>query len=274
MKLDDIQFVFNRAISLTFVKKKLLFAFLILLLCGVLVVFFRGLAMHAGSWIAMSLTFLPIFVGTAILLAAGIFFTRVYHDEVKKLPVSYRGILANSWELMISVSYFSIPLILCYLLLWLALGLFVLLSEIPTIGEFFGVVLSFAPFLLNSSSLLLCIVSFFLLFFVPPVTGLKGLSRAYISKAILQRVYVDLFSNLLLCGIAAIPILAITGLLIVAAFLTDSVIDIPSRPIHVILQWFFVMFPFTAILTPAVVFFFNFSAESHVLLMKNLKDEG
>jgi hypothetical protein len=88
MDFQTFSFIFNRALAFTFSKKKLLFVFCVLALSGLLVVFFRGLALHAGQWVKLSLTFLPIFICTGILLSTGILLIRIYHDEVKKRDVN------------------------------------------------------------------------------------------------------------------------------------------------------------------------------------------
>lgn len=268
MNLSDIRFIFNRAVGLTFSTKKLLSIFCVLLLCGILVVFFRGLALHAGQWIAMSLTFLPIFLCAGVLLSTGIVLQRAYHDEVKQKKVSYRAILAKSWEMVIAASYFTIPIILGYLLLWMLLGIFFLLKGIPMIGEFFGVVLSFAPFVLNLGMLLLCLLSIGLLFFMTPVMALKGANGIQALQIVSNRIQQDVFSNLLLISIAAIPLAFLAGLLALTASLTGAICYFCDNPLHIVLQWFFMMIPFVAVLTPPVIFFFNFAAESHVLLFK------
>src|SRR5262245_60919128 len=115
MTLADIKFRFNRALALTFSRKKLLFVFTILVLCGLLVVFSRALALNASHWVLLSLGFLPIFLSAGFLLGMGVILVRIYHDEVKQKPFRYRDILAKSWEIAIGSSYFSIPIILCYL---------------------------------------------------------------------------------------------------------------------------------------------------------------
>lgn len=268
MNLQDIQFIFNRALLLTFEKKKLLLTFIILALCGVLVVFFRGLAVNAGEWLLMSLTFVPIFLCGGILLSMGIILIRIYHDEIKKKKVSYKETLSKSWEIIIGASYFSIPIILSYLLLWMLLGIFVVLNDIPVVGSFFGAILVFAPFLINLGTLVLCLLNISLLFFVAPVIALKGLNRTQVSQTIYKRLKNDIFSNIFLAIIAVLPLLFILGLLILAGFLTGAVCYGCEKPIYNVLQWFFMMIPFTAILSPAVIFFFNFAAESHVLLLK------
>lgn len=214
----------------------------------------------------MSLTFLPIFLCAGVLLSTGILLIRIYHDEIKNRFVNYRTILAKSWDVIIGASYFSIPIILSYLLLWMLMGIFVLLRQIPLIGEFFGVVLAFAPFLINLGSLVLCLLSLSLLFFVAPIIALRGLNRMQLSKMIVTRFQKDIFSNLSLSLIAILPFLFVMSLLMLAAFLTGAICVGCEEPVYNIIQWFFIMIPFTAVLAPTVIFFFNFAAEAHVLL--------
>lgn len=273
MKLSDLQFIFNRALSLSFSIKKLLLAFSVLALCGLMVVFFRALAIHAGEWIVQSLTFLPFFLCAGILLAVGVVLTRIYHDEIKQKHIAYADILGKSWEMVIGASYFSIPMILSYLLLWMMLGIFVLLQQIPGVGEFFAVILSFGPFLLNLGSLVLCLLNLAMLFFVTPIIALKGLNRIRVTEILVRRLKGDAFSNVFLGIISIFPLLFISGLLVLAAFMTGSMCSSCVSPLHNVIQWFFIMIPFTALLTPAVVFFFNFAAEAHVLSQKALDRE-
>ncbi len=272
MELDDIQFIFNRALTHTFFKKKLLSVSCILLACGLLVVFFRSLAIHAGQWIGLSLTFLPIFLCAGVLLATGIILVRIYHDELKNKPINYKKLLGESWEIAIGAGYLSVPLILGYLLLWMLLGIFFLLNDIPLVGNFFGAVLAFAPFLLNLGAILLCTLSISMLFFVAPVIALRGGNRLQLAEFVAQRCQHNMFFNLFLATIAALPLLLLLGLLLIAAAITSATCSICDAPMYSLIQWFIVMIPFTALLSPAVVFFFNFSAESHVLLQKQMKE--
>src|SRR5208337_2873553 len=109
-------------LAFTFSKKKFLFVFSLLVLSGLLVVFFRGLALHAGQWVQLSLTFLPIFICSGILLSMGILLIRMYHDEVKQRDVNFWNTLSRSWEVVIGASYFALPIIFSYLLLWMLMG--------------------------------------------------------------------------------------------------------------------------------------------------------
>ena len=274
MDFNRVPFIFNRALSLTFSKKKLFLVFCVLALSGLLVVFFRGLALHASQWVQLSLTFLPIFLCGGILLSMGILLIRIYHDEIKKPDVQYWSIISKSWEIVIGASYFAIPIILSYLLLWMLLGIFVLLKEIPTVGEFFSAVLSFAPFIINLGTLVLCLISLSMLFFVAPIIALKGMNQQAISQVIMQRLEKDPFTNFFLVLMALIPLFFVLILLTLAAVLTGSICLDCNTPSQTVLKWFFMMVPFTAFLTPAVIFFFNFAAESHVLMQAKAKGKS
>ena len=271
MLLEEIGFAFNRALTKTFSRKKLLLVFVTLAFCGICVVFSRGLALHAGYWITLSLSFIPVFLCSGVLLALGILLVSIYHDEIKRKSVSYSRVFAKSWEMLIGAVYFSIPLILSYLLLWMLLGIFVLLSKIPSVGDFFAATLSFAPFLLNLGALLLCVLALLMLFFVAPVVALKGLHRAQVTQIIAKRFRTDLFSNLLLGIIAIMPLVFMIGILSLAVLVSGGICSSCEDPLSTVLQWFFMMIPFTALLAPVVIFFFNFAAEAHVMTQKALR---
>ena len=271
MTLNEIQFAFNRALKLTFNFHKLFLVFVVLGFCGLLAVFFRALGTNANEWVTLSLLFVPAFICAGVLLSVGILLIRLYHDEVKGKDLSYRKVLLRSWELIIGASYFSIPIILSYLLLWMLLGIFILLKTIPGLGEFFGVILSFAPFIINFLTLVLFLLNLALLFFVAPVIALKGLNRHLVTQILIRRWENDVFSNLLLAFIGILPLLLVLSLLILSAIITSLLCLNCTSPIYTVMEWFFVMIPFTALLSPAVVFFFNFAAESHVLLMRQIR---
>lgn len=268
MNLSDIGVVFNRALSYTFSKKKLLLVYGVLLACGLLVVFFRGLAVQSGAWTLLSLTFLPIFLSVGILLALGIILVRIYHDEIKKVPVSQWEIFTKSWDTLIGASYFTVPILLGYLALWLVFAVYMLLKAVPGIGEFFGVILAFVPFILNVGILSLVVLSWALLFFASPVIALREMDRARIVQVVLYRIAKDPFFNILLAFIGLIPLALLGGFAMLALCLTEAICFSCLGPLQRIVETFFILIPFVALITPAVIFFFNFAAESHVLLRK------
>ncbi|MCB1109627.1 MAG: hypothetical protein KDK64_01480, partial [Chlamydiia bacterium] len=261
MTFEDIEHIFNRALSLSFSRKKLLFMFPVLVVCGLMIVFCRALAVNAGQWVVLSLTFLPIFLSSGLLLASGVVLARVYHHEVKMIPLSFKKILAQSWELLIGVSYLTLPLLLAYLFLWMVMGIFYLLKEIPALGDVLGVVLAFGPFLLVLGSLILSFFNLFLLFFATPHIALKSRLKLKLAEEIYYRFKENLFSNLSLFLLGLVPLLLSVGILTLAAFLTGVNFFIRTETLAIALQWFFVMIPFCAMLTPGILFFFNFAVE-------------
>lgn len=268
MDYQDISFIFNRSLAHVVSKKKLLFVFCALALSGLLVVFFKGLALNAGDWVKLSLTFLPLFICAGVLLSLGILLIRIYRDEIKEREVNYWDILSTSWEGVIGASYFFIPIILCYLLLWVLLGIFVLLSEVPSAGEFFSAVLSFGPFLIVLGTLVLTAASFGILFVVAPLIAFKGLDGKAIFQLIVKRLEKDPFGNLIFLLVSLIPLGFTLTLLLAAASMAESFCLYCQNTVRTIVKWFFIMIPFTGFLTPGIVFFFNFAAEAHVLLQR------
>lgn len=266
MNWSEVQPVFDRALRLTYDGRRLLLAFVALAATGLLVIFCHTVAAYTGNLVALSLVFMPVFLGAMLLLSAGILLVRLYHDQVKQKRVSINYVFWRSWELMVGASYFGIPLLLSYLILWMLLALFYLLKEIPLFGDFFAVVLIFGPFLLNVGSVLLVAASVAMLFFITPMIALRGLSRSQVSQALSQRFQADLFSNLMLLLMALLPLAISLGLLHAAWCLTEAGGFMTGALPQLHVQLFILMIPYTACLAPAVVFFFNFATEAHVLM--------
>ncbi|MBI5346408.1 MAG: hypothetical protein HZB76_04630 [Chlamydiae bacterium] len=267
MHLDELEKSFNRALVLAFSKKKFLLTFPILVLCGVLVVFCRAIAFNASGWIVMSLIFLSIFLSSGILLSLGVLLIRIYYHEVKNLRVHYKTILKRSWELIIGSSYLSMPILLSYLFLWVIFGLFMFFKELPYVGQAIAVVLAFAPFLIILISILLCIVNLALLFFVTPSIAFKSDGKLNISH-ILSKIPKNILSSIIFLFFGLFPLVVTVAILTLAAVLTGMSYFIANHNLSITLQWFFIMVPYCALLTPSLIFFFNFAAESYNWLNK------
>ncbi|MEX0962183.1 MAG: hypothetical protein WDZ28_04945 [Simkaniaceae bacterium] len=265
MDIKKIETLFNRSIRLSFSKKKILTVFPVLVLAGLMIVLCRALAVNASDWVVFSLTFLPIFLCFGVLLATGAFLIKIYQAELLGLPVSLLKIIKESWQLLIGVSYLALPMILTYLLLWTTLGVFYLLREIPAVGPAFSVIFSFAPFLLVLGCLILSIFNALLLFFVTPFVALKQKFNLEAMSFAFSRIKENVFTQIFLFVSAALPLLAVVALLSLAAKLTGAAFLNSNEALTIALEWFFIMVPFSAILTPVVIFFFNFSAESYLL---------
>lgn len=268
MNWIDLEKCFNRAIAQSFSRRKWILSFCSLVLCGILVVFCKTLAITANDWVAMSLAFLPILLSSGVLLSLGVLLVRMHAHEAKGLSLPFKRLIAGSADVILGTLYLSLPPVLIYLLLWFVLGFFYLLQGIPGIGPLFSIVFAFAPFLLILGSLVLCLVNIGLLFFVAPAIAIQSLKRLRIPHNVAMLLKGRIFTGLTLLFVALVPIVLIAGLLYLAAAVTNVRFLIGQHSLSVAFEWFFIMVPFAALLSPAIVFFFNFAAESYWLLQR------
>jgi len=268
MDFDSLETSCERALHYTFCKMKLFVCAAALTFCGFLVIFSMGLSLSANAWVSQSLFFLPFFISSALLAALGIVLIRAYHHEIKNRSVSYGKIVLDSWEVALSSSYCFVPLVVAYLIMWVILGLFFLLREIPFIGEFFGVVLAFGPFLIHMGSFLLLALSCCMLFTLAPLFALRTFPKNFLIPYVLTASKNGIFQRLLFIFIAAIPIGSIGCLLWISAQMTSFVYFVQENHIQMILQWFFILPPFAVVLSFPVIFFFNMAAECHIAIQK------
>ncbi|MFN0065552.1 MAG: hypothetical protein ACKVOH_04875 [Chlamydiales bacterium] len=265
MTLQEFARIFNRALSLSFSKRKNLFLFSVLALVGTLFLFFRLLAAHQERWLQNTLLFVPFFFGMGIILAAQVLVTRIYSEERKGNKEPFRKVLFTSLERMLKISYLSIPLFLTYLLFWILSSLFLLLSSIPLLGTFLKVVLAFAPYVLNLGAICLGLVMVLLSFFVCPTVALEDrIDR----RALVLRLKDNIFMNLLFFILPLLSVLLLCKVLLFAAYLTVGRLPIEESSLETTLESFFMMFPFIALLAPALNFFFNFAVEAYAVYRK------
>lgn len=265
---EHVELIFNRSLKLAFSRNKIIFIFPILVMCGFLVVLCRILSVEVHSWIRVSFAFLPTLLCSGVLMAAGIPLVRIYHEELKGSTFSYQHIVVGSWNVMLGSFAFAAPLLLAYLLLWLVMGLFYLLKAIPAVGEVLGVLLSCGPFLLMLGSLILSFIGLLLIFFATPYLALQSEVRWALSKELWGRFTPRIFSHLFLLTVGLVPLLFMAGFLTLSATLTGLTYFSGEHMLAIGVQWFLIMVPFAALLSPAVIFFFNFSAESFALLRR------
>lgn len=265
----DFENAFNRALSYSFCKRKFLLVFSVLSLCGLLAVFFRGLSDNAHSFVVLNLSFLPIFICSGLLMSLGVILIRAYHHEVKSLKLNYKELIASSWEIIIGTTYLSVPFLLLFLVLWMFLGFFFFLREIPAVGPYISVVLSFCPFLLIFFAMILSASNILLLYFMTPLIALKSeLKQTALNQLLWLRLRANPLANIRGLVLSLTPMVVLLFFLLISAYLTGVEFFLLDTTAHVVMQWFFIMLPFSALMTPAVIFFFNFAAEAHVLHQK------
>ena len=268
MNFLSLEKAFTRALYFSFSKRRLLLTFPTLILCGVLAVFCRALSEGANPWIRLALSFLPFFLISGILLALGVILAKIYPKDIAGAKVNVKRLIGASMDLLIGVSYVALPPLMIYVFLWILLGFFFLIREIPGVGEFFSVIFSFAPFLLIFGSLLLCVANLAILFFVTPAVNLLSVRKGSWIKKILLFLNKKIFYALIFFAIGLLPFLFTFSLLSVSAHLTNTSFFLEAGSLAMAIEGFFLMIPFAAILSPVLVFFFNFSSESYALLQE------
>ena len=268
MSWNDIDRMFHRALKFCFSKKKFLFTYPLVASCGVFITLFRALSEGAGDWVRLKFSFFPVFITASILLATGIVLIRAYHNEVKGLCFSFRELGKKSWDLIVSATYLTLPLSMAYLMLWSVIGFFYILKEIPVIGTIASILISFIPFLLVLSFIILAIVNMLVIFFLTPAVALR--SQCSFEMVIQQwkTIQTRLLTHLTLLLFALLPVALVLGILYFAGYLTESAYLIGSSGLSYFGQQLVTSLAFSALTTPIAIFFFNFAAESYILLRK------
>lgn len=273
MTFTEIEQIFNRAFLKSFCRKKIGFLFPILVACGVLTVFCRTLSIGVNHWVWMSLSFLPFFLSTGVLLAAGVMLIKMYVFEVKGINYKIGKLFMTSMQLVIGISYLCFPLILSYLVLWSVMGIFYLLKGVPAFGDIFSTLLSFGPYLLMLGSISLGIVSVLLLFFITPHVALKKTLRMNVAAEVTARLKKSVFANTVLLLTATFPLAFVLYFLILGGEMTGASYFVPQEALAMGIRLLMMMVPFCLIMTPFIIFFFNFSLESYMLFKKQKREE-
>ncbi|MDR2539222.1 MAG: hypothetical protein LBC45_01140 [Chlamydiales bacterium] len=264
MNWNDIEFSFNRALRLSFSIKKLLFVFVVLWCCGVGLLLCQSLGLQTQDWLMINWNFLPFFAIGILGLSLGVLLIRLYHDEIKKRKRNYQQIFSLSRSVMIEIAYLGMPLIIGYLILWTVLGLFYLIQALPKVGWALGIFLSFGPFFLFLSMVCLVVLFLVLFFFLTPIVALKDCLPKEWVKCMLSRMSHSLLTNFVLFVISVIPVGCILGLLMISLDMTHAFYLSSANPLELVL----IMLPISVLLAPGVIFFFQFAAESHILMMQ------
>lgn len=265
MNLNLLQECFQRAWC-GVDKKKCLIVFVTLCLCGVFATFSRVMSLTAGKWVALSLSFIPVFIIGGVLFALGLLLIKAYQSFQDVENISYQKIVLDSGKTILSVSYLTLPLLALCVANWLIFGLFFLLKAVPGVGDFFSVVFSIAPFVLVFLSLVLVFANVVLLFFLTPSLAKDQEISLHNLQKNAEKIIENPLISLVNFTIGAAPMLIMLLFLILTTVLLQHNYLTTTHPILIGFKWFLLMIPFNVMLTPTVIFFFNFASESHHLM--------
>ncbi|MEM8628805.1 MAG: hypothetical protein AAGF04_01850 [Chlamydiota bacterium] len=268
MEFSDLENAFNRSMHFAFCRSKILFTFPFLLLCAAIFAFCRAICLHADPWIALSMLFAPFLLSSGVFLSLGILLMRMYYHDVKRLPYTIRKMLTLSFDVLVASAYFSVPLFLGYVFLSMVLGIFMALRLLPYLGAEMGALFAFGPFFLILSSLLLCLGNFIFLFWGTPIFALHTGKQKERGLLVLRAFSQKTFRLLAFFFIGSLPIFLVGLLLGGAAQLTSLSYLRDLDGIWLVVSWFLISLPVAWILSPFVIFFFHFAAESHQLITR------
>lgn len=273
MLFNQLDKCFNKAVKESFAKKKMLFTGPFVVLCGLFFVFCKTVALSCGPWMRLFLLFFPLFLSFGVLLMVGVVLIKAYALEVKHKEHSFKKIIYQSYQMLLNIAYVALPFILAYMAIWIVLGLFYLLKSIPFLGAVLGPLLAFIPFLLMLVVLLLAFACLVFLFFATPDASLKTGLKVELFYILMQRLKKSFFSDCIALLVAILPCMFSLLLLLSAAHLVSSTFFSQSGEVVYAFEFLFTMIPFCVLLTPSVVFFFNFSAECFLLDEHEIKQQ-
>jgi len=268
MKFSEFEQMLHSAARHTISKKKIIYTALVLLACSLFMIFAMAVSLYTGSWVSSGLYFVPFFLSLSLLMALGVIVIRRYHDEIKERDVALKDLVLNSWSTVLGALSLFVPVILGYLALWMGQGIFLVCASIPFLGQFFATIFAFVPFLLNVATLLLGIGVLYLLFCVTPILSLTNLfQQGQFTQVFRQAIQMG-FTRALFFVSALTPLLISLLILSMSFSMTMALLAEQQAILDRVLQWFFIMVPFSMLLSPAVIFFFNFATEAHVYIHK------
>jgi hypothetical protein len=269
MDLKNLDICFNRAIKLSFLKKKLLLTFFSLIICLFLFIF----CFYLSKVIFFSkffFIFLPYFLSFFILFILGIFLTEEYICDVKKIKKSFLKSLKEILNPINKSILISFSFVLVYLILFIIFSIFIFLNNIPHIGNIIGSFLTFIPFLIVMLVILLLLINVIVLFVVTPMITAANI-KTFKIKDFFKSFQKNVFLNLLLFLIAITPFLFISFLLKISVNIINMSYLLNEGYISYFIKNFIFIILAAIFLTPAIIFFFNFAMEGYNLIKKEEK---
>lgn len=269
--LSDVETMLWRSWRYCLSIKKLAVVSAFLLFVLMIFVFCQVISYTTGPWMKVTLFFLPFFICSGFTLSLSIFLNRVYWKEIHNKSVDFKRLITKSWELFLASSFVSLPLFLIYIVLWILLGAFYLIKEIPLLGGVLGSLLSFGPFFLIFLSLVLTIFTVVMLFIIPPSLALEKKDKQFWVH--LKTRVLSLFPSYTLLFILGILPLLITSVLVLGSFLlTDYLYFTEVSQVMRAFQWMIIAVPIAVFLSLPFIFFTNFALETHVHIVKKHKE--
>lgn len=255
----------NRALLSLWDTYKIALTAAILFAGAALTAFFSTFSTFASSLMQKTLFLIPCFLTLGLLLSLGSFLCKIYFEEIRRNKVHLIPTFKTIWVRLLSASYFSVPFLAAFSILWVSIGLFELLTLIPYIGPFLSTLFAFIPFIINFSFYLMIAVGLFALFLLAPFLAISSEVDRVLLARVLNHFLQNPFRNVLNFVIALLPsfLLGLLGFLSLrlCIFCTSDM-----HPLLVLVQNLSYAIPLTLVFLFPTIFFFQYAFESYLMI--------
>lgn len=249
-------------------RLRLFLSFAILFFCGLIHLFFNIISLEATGWMKLFLRIFPLFFSMIFLMGGGVVLIRLYHHEIKGIPIDIKRLLWESKERVALCSSYGIPLVLSYLVLSFALGGLLLFHYVPLLGPLLDPLITMGVFIVVFLFFMLSFVTLGLLFYFPPLFALRPLvNKRTLIQSFKEKFMDHPFHQLLMFGVGFLFLGVWLSILGGVFFITQGFIFEKDISFFNAFQTFFILLPFSGLLAPGLSLFFNVAAEAHVLSM-------
>jgi hypothetical protein len=260
-----IEQAFNRALSGMGEKYKILITAGVLCIGSVLTAFFATFSPFADSLMQKTLFLVPLFITLGLLLSLGSLLCKIYLEEVKRNKVHLIPTFKTIWVRLLGASYFSLPFLAAFIVLWLTIGLFELLTLIPYVGSVLSTLFAFIPFVINFCFYLLAVFGLFALFMLAPVMGVVSQLDQSIVHNVLLHWIKNPYRNLVNFFVALAPAF-LCGFIGYLALGLCAFCFKEAHPLLLLIQNISLAIPFAALLLFPAIFFFQYAMESYLMI--------
>lgn len=255
----------NRALLSMWDTYKILLTAAILFAGSILTALFATFSTFASSLMQKTLFLIPCFLTLGLLLSLGSVLCKLYLEEIRRNKVHLVPTMKMIYARLVGASYFSVPFLTLFGILWMTIGLFELLTFIPYLGTFFATLFAFIPFLIHFSFYFMIVFGLFGLFLLAPLLATTADINRTVLEKLLRHLLKNPYRHVINFFIALFPALLL-GLLGYLSLQLCTFCHQETHFLFVLLQNVSYAIPFTLLLLFPAIFFFQYAIESYLMV--------
>jgi hypothetical protein len=250
-----------RAFRHSFKAEKIFLCYPILFVSSLVICFVLAMLHSASDWVIFGAISVPVYLTLGLLASLSVFIHRIYYHELRGDSINYKDIFAASINRMLNGVFLSLPLMVTHLLLWVLLGVFFFLQDVPYLGTLVAVLFSMLPYAFLVVILGLPIFTVFVLFYGSCYFAFDLTVELEPLKEKPLTIFRNFFIGLLPLALAILFFGSIY-------WFTMDLFKIEENILALTLQRIFLLIPFSLYLSPFILFFFHFGLESYREVVK------